>query len=75
MTRAADAALALNDKDAVTVYRAAAAYDTVGNAAKAAELGAKAVELAEDAETKSALKEAVAKFGKKPDAPAAPPKS
>ncbi len=67
VTRAADAALALDDKDALTVFRAASAYDSVGNAAKAAELGAKAVALADDEDLKSAIKEAVAKFGKKDD--------
>ena len=65
----ADAMLALDDKDAITAYRAASAYDSVGNTARAAELGAKAIELAEDEGTKAALKEAVAKFGKKNPAP------
>ena len=64
VTKAADAAVALDDKDAVTVFRAAAAYDTVGNPAKAAELGAKAIDLADDDELKAALKDAVAKFKK-----------
>ena len=64
VTKAADVSLALDDKDALTHFRAARAYDAAGNAAKAAELGAKAVELAEDDEMKAAIKAAVAKFQK-----------
>ncbi len=75
VTRAADASVALNDKDAVTLIRAASAYDEVGDAAKAAELGARAVAAAEDDDMKAAIKAAVAKFGKKGDAPPVPPKS
>ena len=74
VTRAADAALALDDKDALTVFRAASAYNAAGNAAKAADLGAKAVALADDEDLKAALKAEVAKFGQKDDAPPAPPK-
>ena len=74
VTRAADAALALDDKDALTVFRAAVAYDIVGNTAKATELGAKAVALEPDEEIKSKMKAEVAKFGKKDDAPAPPNK-
>jgi tetratricopeptide (TPR) repeat protein len=62
VTRAADVMLSLEPKDA---YRAARAYSEAGNAAKAAELGAKAIELAEDDDTKTAIKAAVEKFPKK----------
>ena len=63
VTKAADVSLTLDDKDAITYYRAASAYDAAGNPAKAAELGAKAVELADD-DVKDAVKAAVAKFKK-----------
>jgi len=72
VTRGADALVALNDKDAMTLYRAARAYEDAGNTAKATELGTKAVELADD-ELKPAIQSAVAEFGKKPSAPRTPP--
>jgi thiol-disulfide isomerase/thioredoxin len=65
VTRAADVMLSLEPKDAMVAYRAARAYSEAGNAAKAAELGAKAIELAEDDDTKTAIKAAVEKFPKK----------